>query len=329
MAGRESSVQSAMASNTQRDKLRAGSLSLVSNVLLASIKLLAAFFTGSVSLLSEGVHSLTDLISSSITLISIRASGVPADDSHPYGHEKIETVASFAESCLMGFLAVAVLVQSAQRLFKASEVVHLTFGLVVLALCAGISLVVGLVVTKASLRTESKALASNGLHLRADALMSVGVLIALLIVQWTHLSRIDSIAGAGLSLWLLFNAWKLGSEAFQQLIDRRLSDEDILKIRNALAKTEGLISYHRLRTRMSGRVRLIEVHLVVPREWSLLQAHALADGFEKQIKAIFDHVTVISHVDPYDQAKAEIGRSNTGTSLASGWDFPNKPLPGS
>lgn len=283
---------------------RAALLSLGANAVLTAVKLAIALLTGSIGLLSEAIHSFTDVVSSSVAVVGIRKAEEPADEGHPYGHARIETVVSLAEATLMIVLAGFVLVHAVTRLFEHDQVKDAGLGVLVLAVSGAVSMGVGIYVSAIGKKTGSMALKANGIHLRSDFFTSMAVLLAIAALWLTGQVWLDGAIGIGVSLWLIWIAWGNGYDAVQQLIDRALPPSEIAQIREEIAKAPGVISHHRLRSRQSGAVRLIDVHIVVPNVWTVVQAHQTADRLEKGLEAMFAPAKVVIHVDPYDEGKA-------------------------
>lgn len=304
------SKQTAVANlDETRLKKSAAAISLAYNVVLTLLKLAAAVLTGSVSLLSEAIHSTTDIIASGIALVSVRAASVPPDEDHPYGHGKIESLAGFGESILLLIIVFYVIFESVQRLIQGSKVENIQIGVWVMAFSAVSSYLVGRHVQKIAVQTGSPALASNGQHLMVDFWTSVGVLAALLTTKLTGWQYADPIFAIAFACWLAIGAWKLSVEAFQQLIDRSLSEAQLETIRKLVEDHEGILGYHRLRSRLSGNVRYIDMHVVVPSDWSVVRAHDCADELEKKIVEALAPAVVVIHVDPYDVVKASSKQS--------------------
>ncbi|HWA83716.1 MAG TPA: cation diffusion facilitator family transporter, partial [Fimbriimonadaceae bacterium] len=182
---------------------------------------------------------------------------------------------------------------------------RLGFGMIVMGASALGSVLVGLYVAAVGRRTGSLALQSNGQHLRVDAVTSVGVLIALAVTAITGLKQADAVVALLLAAWIGFSAWLLAKQAFDQLIDRRLPDEEVETIRAIVAKHEGILGCHRLRSRLSGSERYIDMHIVVPNQLTVVEAHELADRLEKHIAEALDPAQVVIHVDPYDESKEQ------------------------
>jgi cation diffusion facilitator family transporter len=286
-----------------RDKRRAAAVSLVYNVALTVLKLGAALLTGSVALLSEAVHSATDVVASSIAFLSVRASMAPPDRDHPYGHGKIESLAGFAEAILLLLIVAYILFEAVRRLFVGSVVQNLDIGLAVMAFSSVTSVFVARYVSAVGKRTNSLALRSNGQHLMVDFWTSVGVLAALAVTRLTGWAQADSVFAIVFAVWIAFGASRLAIEAVHQLIDQRMPDEEIALIEEILARADGALSYHNLRTRHSGHVHYVDVHVVVPNDWSVVQAHDLADALEKEIERRLAPAHATIHIDPYDPAK--------------------------
>lgn len=287
-------------------KRRAATLSLVYNLLAAGVKLVAALVTGSVSLLSEALHSATDVVASFFAYLGVRIGAAPPDEQHPYGHGKVETLAGLGESVLLLLIIGYLLFEGVRRLIVGSELEQLEWGVGVMALSAATSLLVGQFVWRTGKRTRSLALMSNGQHLMIDFWTSLGVLVALGIIYFTGWVFIDALLAMGIALWLMRGAWQLASRAFHELIDQCLPPEELAQIDAILRSEPSLLNYHDLRTRRAGATRYIEVHIVLPNDWSLQQAHDVADALERRIEQALPPAEVTIHVDPYDPARAAL-----------------------
>lgn len=289
----------------ERRKSRAAAVSLIYNVALAAIKIAAAVLTGSVSILSEAVHSSVDVVASLMAFFGIRAAAAPPDDEHPYGHGKIESLAGFGESLLLLMIVCFVLIEAVVKLRGGGEVANLGLGIGVMALSVATSALVANFMLKAAKETQSLALESNGRHLMADFWTSVGVLAALAATAASGWRWVDPVAAIAIAVWMAWGAVRLANKAVQHLIDRRLSDEEIAKINALILESPEILGHHRLRSRHSGNVRYVDLHIVVPNDWSVVQAHAVADAMEKRIAEGIQPAHVVIHVDPFDPAKVK------------------------
>ena len=288
-------------------KRQASLVSLVGNLCLTIIKTAAAVLTGSLSLISESIHSAIDLVASIVTFISVRAAALPPDEEHPYGHGKIESLAGFGEAIFLLMVVLYIVVESVERLIHGGQVRHLNVGIWIMAVSAAVSFGGGFYMRRVASKTESMALQSNARHQLIDFATSVGVLLALATAKLTGWQQADAYFALGLAVWIAFNAYVIGRECAEQLIDRRVTDEDLQQIIAILESGDGMLSYHHLRSRHSGTVHYVDVHIVVPNTWTVVQGHNLADSLEKQIQATLTPAQVVIHIDPYDEQKA-LGR---------------------
>lgn len=287
----------------EKTKRNAAIWSLAYNAVLTVLKLVAALLTGSVALLSEAAHSATDIVASSFALIGIRIANEPPDDEHPYGHGKAESLAGFAESVLLLLIVGLIITESIQKLRSGSEVQNLGVGIWIMLFSAVTSPIIGTYVRRVGEKTESLALRSNGQHLMIDFWTSIGVLAALVVTGLTGWQAADAIFAIVLAIWIAFGAIGILREAIDQLIDRAMPQAEVDQIIRILSEEPGCLSFHRLRTRHSGNLHYIDVHIVVPNDWSVVQAHDLADSLEKHISSALPPAHVVIHVDPFDPKK--------------------------
>ena len=199
-------------------------------------------------------------------------------------------------------IVIYIVIEAAQRLVARHLLssAPLNFGLIIMGASAIGSLAVSIYMRGIAKRTGSTAIYVNSQHLRIDFVTSLGVFTGLAITKLTSWPYADPLLAILLAIWVCIGAVQLSLRAFHELIDVRLPPAEIEKIRKLIEQDTGVISYHRLRTRRAGSVRNIDFHIVVPSEWSVVQAHALADALEKTIRAELQPADVVIHVDPYD-----------------------------
>jgi cation diffusion facilitator family transporter len=286
-----------------KKKNLAAGLSLAFNILVTGLKIAAAVTTGSVSLLSESVHSATDIVASGIAFVSVRAAALPPDEEHPYGHGKIETLAGFGESILLMEIVLYIVFEATDRLIHHTEIQNISVGFWVMVASAMASLVLGNFVRKVGKESESMALQSNGQHLRIDFWTSIAVVTALLTTHFTRWYWLDSAFAFVLAIGIAKSAWSMACTAFEQLIDRSLPENELTAIREILISEPTVLSFHRLRARHSGQLHYIEAHVVVPNDWTVVQSHEVADRLEKKINERLSPAQTVIHVDPYDPQK--------------------------
>ena len=281
-------------------KTRAASLSIASNLILIVIKLSVGLAMGSVSVISEAAHSGIDLVAAGIAWYSVRQSGKPADEDHPYGHGKIENVAGTIEAVLIFGAALYIIWEAIHKLRGGLGVVdNLGLGAVVMALSAGANYLVSRHLLTVAIETDSVALEADAMHLRTDVYTSIGVLGGLLAIKMTGIMLLDPLVAIVVSILIIKTAYELIRNSFFHILDTRLPHDEESIIHEILANySERFIEYHKLRTRKAGHIRHIDMHLVVPKQMTVESAHALSheitDEIEKRLA--FSHILV--HIEP-------------------------------
>ena len=283
-------------------KTSAAGLSIISNSLLIVLKLGVGIATGSVSIISEAIHSGMDLLAALIAFFSLRFASKPADAEHPFGHGKAENVSGAIEAALI-FIAAAIIIYGAiARIITGARVELVELGIGVMA----VSLVVNIIVSRHLLRvaraTDSIALEADARHLTTDVYTSLGVLMGLVVVRVTGLYILDPIIAIGVALLIMRTAYILTRKSFAGIMDVRLPEEEERIITSSINEHYGeLLGFHELRTRKSGSERYIDLHLVMAKGVSIEEAHRLCDHLEDDIKRKLANADVIIHVEPCDE----------------------------
>ena len=278
---------------------RAASLALGATVLLTFLKLSVAFISGSVGVLSEGIHSFLDLVSASLAFFTVREAGKPADKDHPYGHGKIETLSSLFESLLL-IVAAGLIVYEGVRQIRNPDPIHYPgAAMIVMLISIGISYVVYLYNGKAATATDSSALHVNSLHFLSDVVASVAILIGLLVLKLTGWVLIDSIMAFAVAAYILMLSARQVKNALIELSDTQLPESEIQAIRKILDSFQGkIIEAHDLRTRKGGATRHVDFHLVVCRYMTVESSHEVCDGMEEALLSAYPRASVNIHVEP-------------------------------
>ncbi|MFZ3172274.1 MAG: cation diffusion facilitator family transporter [Carboxydocellales bacterium] len=280
-------------------KAKAARLSVVSNSLLVVGKLIAGISMGSVSVLSEAVHSGIDLVAALIAYFSVQKASEPADEEHPYGHGKIENVSGTIEAVLIFGAAAYIIYESIHKLQVGGEVEGLGLGAVIMGISAIVNWFISSRLYKVAKETDSVALEADALHLRTDVYTSLGVLIGLVAIKLTGLNILDPLVAIAVALLIIKTAWDLTKTSFVQIIDARLPQEEETLVINILEQHSGnFVEFHELRSRKSGAERFIDLHIVVPRQWPVLDVHQLCDHLEERIEEALPRAHVLIHIEP-------------------------------
>ena len=284
-------------------KVKGAAVSIVSNVCLILLKVVAGTVTGSVALLTEALHSSVDLIASVVAFFSVRKADEPADDDHPYGHEKIENVAAGIEGMLILVGSGVIAFEAIRRLIIGSEVDHLGFGIAVL----GVSMIVNVVVSRWLHRraavTDSAALAADAEHLRTDALSSAGVFVGLILVALTDATWLDPAVALLVAASITISGVRILRGASRVLMDEALPVSELEQIRAQVISfgPHGVVAFHKLRARRAGARRYIDMHVQFRSGTTLEAAHKTSHQLQDAIEQELHGADILIHIEPEDR----------------------------
>lgn len=278
---------------------KAAWLSVFSNIFLMTSKFIIGFMIGSISVISEAIHSANDLLASFIALFAVKTSSKPPDKEHPYGHGKIENISGTIEALLIFLAAVLIIKEAIEKILHGGEMPDVGWGIVVMGISALLNFLVSNYLLKVGKETDSVALEADGMHLRTDVYTSLGVFIGLLLIKITGYRIIDPIAAILVAILIIKAAYELTSKAFMPLLDTALDNGKMEIVESILKEySSDYFSYHKLRTRKAGRESHIDLHMLVEPEQSIRKAHDLCDAIEERIKEQIPYSTVLIHVEP-------------------------------
>ncbi|HEY9246762.1 MAG TPA: cation diffusion facilitator family transporter [Candidatus Methanoperedens sp.] len=274
-------------------------LSIYSNTLLLVIKLISGIFMGSISVLSEALHSGIDLLAAIIANYSVRKAGQPADEIHKFGHGKFENVSGTVEALLIFLAALIILLESAKKLVAGGQVEFVGAGIAIMGISAIVNIVVSRRIMTVAKKAESIALEADGYHLTTDVYTSVGVFIGLILIGLTGNPIFDPVMAIIVALIIIKAAYDLTRRSLSGLMDMKLSDDEENIIKSIIVDHNSHFSgYHNFRTRMSGAERFVDLHLVVPRNQPVIDAHEFCNHLEKDIKEKIPNLSILIHIEP-------------------------------
>jgi len=280
-------------------RLRASSIAIATVVFMIAIKLGAGLSTGSISIISQAVDSITDLLATVLALYAVRKSMEPPDALHPYGHSKVENLVSVIVGLLIIFAAVAVAREAVDRLLGGGEVMMVELGIGVMAVAVLVNLVISSHLYKVARTERSLALEADAAHLRVDVVSNLGMLIALSLMYVTGLAFIDPIIGLVMVAYIVISGLRLIHKASSDLLDENVLPEEERIIREVLGEHSRRYRYfHALRARRGGATNYLELHLAVEGDMRVDEAHALAEHLEEEIRKRLPHFQIIIHVEP-------------------------------
>ena len=281
-------------------------LSIISNTILIAFKVIAGFLSGSVSIISEAIHSGMDLAASLVAFFSVRESSKPADREHPYGHGKIENVSGVIEGLLIFAAAIMILKEAGKKLFEPVEIEQASVAIAVMLAAALINYVVSRKLYKVSQEEDSMALEADALHLKTDVYTSLGVGIGIILIKVTGILVLDSIVAIVVACLIIKEAWELTGNAFDYLMDARLSEREVEDIMAILERhSHQFADYHKLKTRKSGNLKHIDFHLTMDPDLTVKESHEIIGSLKKEMSDKFKNTRVSIHIDPYKDKNDE------------------------
>ncbi len=283
---------------------RTARLSILSNSCLIALKLAVGLLSGSVSILSEAIHSFMDLFAAFMAFFSIRLARRPADERHPYGHEKFENVSGVLEAILIFAAVCLIIFEAVRKLLSNEPVQRLELGFVVMLVSGAVNTVVSRKLYRVAAEEQSVALEADALHLKTDVYSSLGVAAGLLvIVGLQRIARIpwasvlDPVVAIAIALVILRQSWSMLRKAFGPLVDASLSPAEIAVIQDCVGRYAN-VSLHSLRTRSAGGKKHIDFHLTMPEAISVRQSHDVCDAIERDLVRLIPNASVLIHVEP-------------------------------
>ncbi len=280
-------------------KVKFARLSIFSNSFLILIKVIAGVLSGSVSILSEAIHSGVDLIASCIAFFSLKVADKPADREHPYGHGKFENISGVIEGVLIFMAAGWIIYEAIYKIFQSDYViVRMELGILVMGFSAVVNLFVSRKLYRVAKDTDSVALEADALHLKTDVYTSLGILLALILIHFTQWYLIDPIIAIMVALLIIKEAYRLLKVAYAPLLDSSLNADEVKIIEDIL--DEYTLHYHNLKTRKAGQYRFAEMHIELPSNMSLKEVHDMCDDIETKIKSKLGFIEINIHVEPLD-----------------------------
>lgn len=299
--------------NVDNRKASVAKLSVISNTILVLLKLAVGLAIGSVSIISEAIHSGVDLLAAIIALFAVKTSGKPADQHHPFGHGKVENISGTVEALLIFLAAGWIIYEAAKKLMNPQPLEEASWGVAVMLVSATANIVVSRMLFKVGKETDSVALQADAWHLQTDVYTSAGVMAGLGII-WlggflypgTDLKWVDPVAAIGVALLIVKAAYKLTVESARDLLDVSLPQDEENEIRSIIASFAPAIrGFHRLRTRKSGSSRFVEFHIRVDESMSVDESHKITDMISAAIKERLAGTFVTIHIEPCNCALAK------------------------
>jgi cation diffusion facilitator family transporter len=277
-------------------------LSIAAAITTIVLKTSAYFLTDSVGLLSDAIESFVNLAGAIMALGMLTIAARPADESHVYGHSKAEYFASVTEGLLILGAAIGIISAAINRLLHPRGLEQLGLGLVVSIAASVINLIVARILLREGKNRRSISLEADAHHLRTDVWTSMGVIGGVAIAGFTGWQVLDPLVAIAVALNIIWTGIQLVNRSVAGLMDAALPDYEQKLIQDVIGKySEKGVTFHALRTRQAAARQFVSVHMLVPGEWTVHDAHHVAEDFESDIReALGSVVTVFTHIEPVE-----------------------------
>lgn len=265
----------------------------LANVVVLIAKIIVGIYTGSSAILSDALHSLTDVFNNIFAYIALRVSSSPPDHNHPYGHRKFETLAVFVLATLLSVIAIEVVIRAFERI--GNPIVHSQWGLIVMFGVLLINIGIASWENYWAKKLNSDLLSADAKHTFSDILVTIGVIIG-----WQMAARgypiLDFVSAVLVALFVFYLAFQLFRKSIPILVDETSVDQNT--VINVLQKLPGVLKIKRLRSRIIGQETYADVVVIVMPEMSTEDSHKVADLVEKELLDKFNIYDVVVHIEP-------------------------------
>ena len=280
-------------------------MSIVTSLFTIVVKFAAYFLTGSVGLLSDALESFVNLAAALIALATLTYAHSGADEDHNFGHEKAEYFASGIEGALIFVAAGAIVYSALPRLLAPQPIEQVGLGLALSVVAAGANLLCGWFLLKGARDHRSITLEADAHHLLTDVWTTVGVIVGVGLVAFTGWLILDPLIAIAVAINILWTGYRLMRRSFDGLMDRAIPKAEREEIETILEQVKAVGGdYHRLRTRASGKVSFIDVHVLLPGAMSVHDGHDLLEKLENEIRQKVPHVEVLTHLESMEDPRS-------------------------
>jgi len=285
-------------------KNTAALIAIIGGLAVFSIKIIAYIYSNSVALLSDALESIVNILASGMMLFSIHISEKPADDTHEYGHQKIEDISSAFEGIFIIAAALLIINAAAGRLFVSSELLELNLGIAISVLATGINAGISILLARTAKSSGSMALEGDAKHLLSDVVSTLGIWIGLVIVQITGWYIVDSLLAFSVAILITRMGLGLILRSLRRLMDQSCIEEEKIILSILEDYQSDFIEFHDLKSRRQGNLVLAEIHLTVQDSMSVRMAHDIIDKIEETLNEEASHIRLTVHIDPETELKS-------------------------
>ncbi len=285
--------------NLETEKKFAAGLSITSNAIIILFKVIAGIISGSISIISEAIHSLSDFLASVLTFFAVTRSSEPADKEHPFGHGKYEDMSGFIEGGLIIFAGLYIIYEASNKLIFGYEIkAESNLGIFAMGFAIVANFLVSRYLFHVAKKSDSVSLYADAQHLSTDIYSSLGVLVGLILIKITGITALDPIIAIVVAVIILKAGFSISKDTLNNLLDGSIPNEDIQIIENIIKENEVIKGYKNIKGRKAGQCKEIELTLLFNPDMKLQCCHSICDQIENSIKQSLGNVSVVIHAEP-------------------------------
>ncbi len=282
-----------------KQKKFAAGISIFSNATIIILKLFAGFLSGSISIISEAVHSLSDMLASILAFFSIKRASEPADKEHPFGHARYEDMSGFIEGILIVLAALFIIYEAGKKLlFKHYVEIEPVLGIYAMIFAVVANFMVSSYLFKIAQKSDSIALRADAEHLRADVYSSFGILLGLMLIKVTGIQILDPIIALLVAALILRTGFLITKNTLNNLLDGSLPEKEVALIEKVVMDFKNVLKYKNIKSRQVGAHKIIEMTLLFPSEMSISACHTICDEVEEKLENTLGNTVVVIHTEP-------------------------------
>jgi len=271
---------------------------MVGNIVLSALKVFVGTMAGSMSLIADGVHSISDIATDVVVLLGVYLGSRQPDESHPYGHGRIETLSAVIVGSVLAIVGAAMIYRAGMDIASDKVVKANNFVLLVALISIVVKELLYRMSKKVAIKWHSSALYANAWHHRSDAFSSVAVVVGFISLRFGFVYG-DQMAAVAVGLMIVLVAVRIMGDCMRELTEGAIDPETIAHIKQIVNSNDQIRQWHKLRTRMVGREVFVDLHILVNPELNVAAAHDIAEGLEKaMVGKIARPVNIIIHVEP-------------------------------
>ena len=285
----------------EKKKKNAAAISIFSNALIIIMKFFAGIISGSISIISEAIHSLSDFLASVLTFFAILRSSEPADKEHPFGHGRYEDLAAFLEGILIILASFYIIFEACKKIININLYeFDSKLGIIVMTITIMLNFIVSNYLKLIAQKTDSIALSADAHHLGTDMYSSIGVLITLILIKFTGINLLDPIVAIIVAFMIMKVGISILKETLNNLVDGTLPENELKIVTEILNKLENVEGYKNIKSRKSGPNRDINLTLLCNENMTIKECHNICDKIEDEIKNQLPHTQITIHCEPFE-----------------------------